>query len=101
MDIMAEQKKEMTETEKNNLWLKEKLENFAVMFCTMPGIIGAGYMFFTGESVGWIVAGFFGGFAIPVIIGGIIAAPFIPDNPLRSAEQQRQLEHYTWMTTKL
>lgn len=97
---MAEQKKELTETEKNNQWLKDKFYTIMGRLCFVVGTIVAGYMFFTGESLGWIVAGFIGGFIAPMAPFGIIAGMLEKPKPVYTEQQQRAIERSAWLTGK-
>lgn len=55
--------------------------DFAAIACYAAGVFGAGYMLFTGESIGWIIAGFFGGFFGMAVGLGLISAPFVKSKP--------------------
>lgn len=83
-------KRAMTQREKDNAWLKEKLFEILGMIGFVFGVIGAGYMFFTGESLGWIIAGFIGGFILPIAPFAIIAGLFEShSDPLLDAANNR------------
>ena len=78
-----------------------KIVNVIMVVC---GLVGAGYMFFTGESVGWIVAGFIGGLLAPIVIVGAIFGFFqgLFSKPKYNCDpnRQRELERSAYLTGK-
>ena len=73
----------------------------------IPAILGAGYMFFENESIGWIIAGFVGGALLPfMILGaveGLLEGFFEKNNtstPAYTDEQLRDIAYYGVLSGK-